>query len=73
MTLPDYAIEAEDVVKIYPASKGAPEMHALRGLNLKIPRGSIFGLLGPTANAAHFSGLLVGGALGWLAAKNPRV
>ena len=33
----------------------------------------IFGLLGPTANAAHFSGLLVGGALGWLAAKNPRV
>ena len=31
----------------------------------------IFGLLGPTANAAHFSGLLVGGALGWLAARRP--
>ncbi|MGD9612086.1 MAG: rhomboid family intramembrane serine protease [Kiritimatiellia bacterium] len=29
----------------------------------------IFGLLGPTANAAHFSGLVVGGALGWLAAQ----
>jgi GlpG protein len=29
----------------------------------------IFGLLGPTANAAHFSGLVVGGALGWIAAK----
>ena len=29
----------------------------------------IFGLLGPTANAAHFSGLLVGGALGWLAGR----
>jgi GlpG protein len=29
----------------------------------------IFGLLGPTANAAHFSGLLTGGALGWLAAS----
>ncbi len=28
-----------------------------------------FGLLGPTANAAHLSGLLVGGALGWLAAR----
>lgn len=26
----------------------------------------IFGLLGPTANAAHFSGLLAGGVLGWL-------
>jgi GlpG protein len=30
----------------------------------------IFGLLGPTANAAHFSGLLTGGALGWLAAPH---
>lgn len=29
----------------------------------------IFGLLGPTANAAHFSGLVVGGALGWWAAR----
>jgi GlpG protein len=28
----------------------------------------IFGLLGPTANAAHFSGLLAGAGLGWLAA-----
>lgn len=27
----------------------------------------IFGLLGPTANVAHFSGLLTGSALGWLA------
>ena len=31
----------------------------------------IFGLLGPTANAAHFSGLLAGGALGWLASRRP--
>ena len=29
----------------------------------------IFGLLGPTANAAHFSGLVVGGALGGLAGR----
>ena len=28
----------------------------------------MFGLVGPTANAAHFSGLMVGAALGWLAA-----
>ena len=29
----------------------------------------LFGLLGPTANAAHFSGLVVGGGLGWIAAR----
>ncbi|NLB65005.1 MAG: rhomboid family intramembrane serine protease [Lentisphaerae bacterium] len=28
----------------------------------------MFGLVGPTANAAHFSGLMAGAALGWLAA-----
>ncbi len=33
----------------------------------------IFGLLGATANAAHFSGLLVGGALGWLAARTREI
>ncbi|MDY0150466.1 MAG: rhomboid family intramembrane serine protease [Kiritimatiellia bacterium] len=33
----------------------------------------LFGLLGPTANTAHFSGLLAGAALGWLAANRPRV
>ena len=29
----------------------------------------IFGLLGPTANAAYFSGLVAGGALGGLAGR----
>lgn len=32
----------------------------------------VFGLLGPTANTAHFSGLLTGAALGWLAASRRR-
>jgi GlpG protein len=32
----------------------------------------IFGLLGPTANAAHLSGLLAGGAMGWAGAKGRR-
>ena len=61
MDLPEFAIEAEGVVKIYPATKTAPEMHALRGLDLKIPRGSIFGLLGPNgAGKSTFINTLAG-------------
>ncbi len=29
----------------------------------------VFGVLGPTANAAHFAGLAAGGALGWISAR----
>lgn len=61
MTLPEFAIEAEGVVKIYPATKTSPEMHALRGLDLRIPRGSIFGLLGPNgAGKSTFINTLAG-------------
>ncbi len=61
MILPEFAIEAQGVVKIYPATKTAPEMHALRGLDLKIPRGSIFGLLGPNgAGKSTFINTLAG-------------
>ena len=47
MDLPEYAIEAKGLVKTYPATKTTPEMKALKGIDLAIPRGSIFGLLGP--------------------------
>jgi ABC-2 type transport system ATP-binding protein len=47
MFLPDYAIEADGLVKTYPAGRNTPEKHALRGVDLKVPRGSVFGLLGP--------------------------
>jgi ABC-2 type transport system ATP-binding protein len=61
MTLPDYAIEARNLVKTYPASKTTPEMHALRGVDLAIPRGSIFGLLGPNgAGKSTFINILAG-------------
>ena len=44
---PDIAVEITDLVKTYRGSKGRPEKQALKGINLSIPRGSIFGLLGP--------------------------
>jgi ABC-2 type transport system ATP-binding protein len=61
MDLPDYAIEARDLVKTYPATKATPEMRALRGIDLAIPRGAIFGLLGPNgAGKSTFINILAG-------------
>ena len=47
MSLPDYAIEVDGLFKTYPATRNMAAKEALRGIDLKIPRGSIFGLLGP--------------------------
>ena len=58
---PDYAVEAEGLNKIYRGS-GRPEpMHALKDIDLKIPRGSLFGLLGPNgAGKSTFINILAG-------------
>lgn len=45
--MPDFAIEIKDLKKTYKASGKAPEKHALKGIDLTIPKGSIYGLLGP--------------------------
>ncbi len=61
MDLPEFAIEARGVVKTYPATKTSPEMKALRGIDLAVPRGSIFGLLGPNgAGKSTFINTLAG-------------
>ena len=58
---PDYAIEVENLQKVYPAQGKVPEKHALKGISLKIPRGSIFGLLGPNgAGKSTFINILAG-------------
>jgi ABC-2 type transport system ATP-binding protein len=61
MDLPDQAIEARGLVKTYPANRGGEPMQALKGIDLKIPRGSIFGLLGPNgAGKSTFINILAG-------------
>ena len=61
MDLPDDAIEAKGLVKTYAATKTTPEIQALRGVDLVIPRGSIFGLLGPNgAGKSTFINILAG-------------
>ena len=41
------AVEIRGLIKIYRGRKGAPEKHALKGIDLDIPAGCVFGLLGP--------------------------
>ena len=61
MDLPEYAIEAKGLYKIYAATKTTPEKLALNGVDLQIPRGSIFGLLGPNgAGKSTFINILAG-------------
>jgi ABC-2 type transport system ATP-binding protein len=44
---PPLAIEVNGLRKIYAGSKRRPPIDALKGIDLEVPRGSIFGLLGP--------------------------
>lgn len=43
----DEAIRIEGLRKTYSGGRGQPEKHALKGIDLTVPRGSVFGLLGP--------------------------
>lgn len=43
----DTAIEIRGLHKTYGGGRGTPEKHALKGIDLDIPKGSVFGLLGP--------------------------
>lgn len=55
------AIEAKNLRKVYKASGGQPAKEALKGIDLAIPRGSIFGLLGPNgAGKSTFINVLAG-------------
>ncbi len=59
--LPECAVEARGLVKTYRAQGNAPANTALRGIDLAIPRGSLFGLLGPNgAGKSTFINILAG-------------
>jgi ABC-2 type transport system ATP-binding protein len=45
--VPETAIVAEDLVKVYPGRGRRPAVRALDGLSFEVPVGRVFGLLGP--------------------------
>ncbi len=47
LNLPANAVELRGLTKVYSPSGKAGPKHALKGIDLAIPRGSLFGLLGP--------------------------
>ncbi len=59
--LPDNAVEISGLAKTYAGDKEHAPKEALKGIDLKIPRGSIYGLLGPNgAGKSTLIGILAG-------------
>ncbi|MEE4208593.1 MAG: ABC transporter ATP-binding protein [Parvularcula sp.] len=58
---PDAAISARGVRKVYAGTKKSAPKEALKGIDLDVPRGSVFGLLGPNgAGKSTFINILAG-------------
>ena len=81
-TMTDAAIRIQGLKKTYAGSHGQPPKEALRGVDLEVPRGSVFGLLGPNGAGKStliniLAGLVVKSAgkveiWGWDQDTNPR-
>jgi ABC-2 type transport system ATP-binding protein len=80
---PEHAVEIAGLIKTYRGKKKQPPKEALKGIDLQIPRGSLFGLLGPNgAGKSTLINIMAGlvtktrGAAriwGYEVAQNPRM
>ena len=50
ITMPEHAARIIDVTKVYQKDKAAPPVHALRGVDLDIPRGQFLSIMGPSGS-----------------------
>lgn len=42
----DFSIRVQDITKIYPATDGAPQKHALKGVSFGVTTNNCLGILG---------------------------
>ncbi|MEO0475622.1 MAG: ATP-binding cassette domain-containing protein, partial [Planctomycetota bacterium] len=49
-TMTDHVARIVQVTKVYQKDKAAPPVHALRGVDLDIPRGQYLSIMGPSGS-----------------------
>eukprot|EP00752_Nemacystus_decipiens_P014082 g12518.t1 len=50
LPMPEHAARIINVIKVYQKDKAAPPVHALRGIDMDIPRGQYLSIMGPSGS-----------------------